>query len=271
VGVNLDITERKRLQDHLEEVVAERTAKLREALAELEHMSYSMVHDMRAPLRAMDSFAGIMQAECADCQRPPGRNYLERIRESSSRLDALITDALNYNEVVRENLPTTSVELGRLLRGMLQSYPNLHPRAADITLEFTELFVLGNESLLTQCFGNLLGNAVKFVAPGVRPRVRIWAEPSTINPQPSTIIYVEDNGIGIPKEAQEKIFRMFQRMHRESEYPGTGIGLTIVRKAVERMNGRVGLESEPGKGSKFWVELPRPSRAQAQKPLQRAA
>jgi signal transduction histidine kinase len=84
-------------------------------------------------------------------------------------------------------------------------------------------------------------------------------------------VWVEDNGIGIPKDAQEKIFRMFQRMHRESEYPGTGIGLAIVRKAVERMNGRICLDSEPGKGSRFCVELPQPAEAQNQQPLQHAA
>jgi PAS domain S-box-containing protein len=276
-----DITERKRLQDHLEEVVQERTAKLHDALGELEHMSYSMVHDMRAPLRAMQSFASMLQEECAACQQPPARDYLQRIRDSSNRLDRLITDALSYNKVVRENLPLTPVPLAELLRGMVKSYPNLHPPAVDITIDLAELVVLGNESLLTQCFGNLLDNAVKFVAPGVHPRVRVWAKSSTLNSpsseaqpakegQPSTLIFVEDNGIGIPKDAQEKIFRMFQRMHHESEYPGTGIGLAIARKAVERMGGRICLDSEPGKGSRFCVELPTPSPAQAVE-LQHAA
>ena len=164
---------------------------------------------------------------------------------------------------------------------MIETYPNLQPAAADISIEFDELVVLGNESLLTQCFGNLLGNAVKFVAPGVKPRIRVWAEqmtgsmdkgidgPESRPPIRSTSIHqsihsnqlpvriwVEDNGIGIPKACTEKIFRMFQRMHRENEYPGTGIGSSHARKAVERMGGRVGLESEPGQGSKFWIELP---------------
>jgi signal transduction histidine kinase len=264
-------------------------------------MSYSMVHDMRAPLRAMQSFAEIMQEGCADCQRPPGLDYLHRIRESSNRLDRLITDALSYNKVVRENLPVTPVDIGKLLRGMVQTYPNLQPPAAEITLAFEELWVLGNESLLTQCFGNLLDNAVKFVAPGVRPRVRVRAElvesgellvdspgPSPSGHQPSTMnhlsskaqpakedqlvrIYIEDNGIGIPKDAQERIFRMFQRMHPESDYSGTGIGLAIVRKAVERMNGRLGLESEPGQGSRFWVELPGTAEAKKREPFAEAA
>jgi PAS domain S-box-containing protein len=254
---------------HLEVLVHERTARLQEAIAELEHMSYSMVHDMRAPLRAMQAFATLAQEECAACDRPLIQEYLRRIRNSTDRLDRLVTDSLSYNKVVREDLPTAPVDLGALLRAMLKSYPHLHPSLAEIHLDFTQLFVLGNEALLTQTFGNLLGNAVKFVAPGVRPRIRIWAQSSTLKypssaasaraDWPSTLISIEDNGIGIPRSAWDKMFRMFERMHREDEYPGTGIGLAIAKKAVERMGGRIGVESEPAKGSRFWVELPTPA------------
>jgi PAS domain S-box-containing protein len=255
-GTHTDITELKRLQEHLEEAVHERTARLQETLGELEQMSYSMVHDMRAPLRAMQGYAEMLREQLPDCRRHPGSDYIQHIGEAANRLDRLITDALNYNRVVREALPITAVDLGVLLLGIVRTYPNLQPPAADITVEpAPQLLVLGNESLLTQCFGNLLDNAVKFVGPSVHPRIRIWTKPSMLNQQPSTIIYVTDNGIGIPKEAQKNIFRMFQRLHSERDYPGTGIGLTIVKKAVQRMGGRLGLESEPGRGSTFWVEL----------------
>jgi PAS domain S-box-containing protein len=257
-----------RSKQELEDSVRERTAELREAIGELEHMSYSMIHDMRAPLRAMQSFAMLLQEECAGSMQPAGLDYSRRICESAKRLDRLITDALNYNQVVRQYSEPTAVELGKLLRGMLETYPNLQPETADIGIEFKELVVLGNESLLTQCFGNLLGNAAKFVAPSVKPRIRVWAEEKHGSVETSgnrdggrVRIWVEDNGIGIPKHAQEKIFGMFQRLHRENEYPGTGIGLAIVRKAAERMGGKVSLESEPGKGSRFWVELPKVDRA----------
>jgi signal transduction histidine kinase len=123
--------------------------------------------------------------------------------------------------------------------------------------------MLGNEAALTQCFSNLLGNALKFVAPGTRPQVRVWAErvggpkAETQDSQPaipSTVrLSFADNGIGIPKDAHERIFKMFQRL--DKSYDGTGVGLTVVRKAVEKMGGKVGLESEPGRGSRFWIEL----------------
>ena len=267
---NNDITERKCLQEHLEEVVEARTAKLREAIADLQHMSYSMVHDMRAPLRAMQGFSVLLEEECPNYQHSPASDYLHHIRDSSSRLDRLITDALNYNRVVCEELPMVPVEIGRLLRGILQTYPNLHPSVADISIDLGDLTVLGNESLLTQCFGNLLDNAVKFVAPFVRPCIHVWAEEIQGRGSGIVRIWIEDNGIGIPKAAQENIFRMFLRMHTEAEYPGTGIGLTIVKKAVERMNGRVGLESEPGKGSKFWIDLPKAVEAKCHTHLQEA-
>jgi signal transduction histidine kinase len=261
-GTLAQALERRRLEAelqrhaaNLDRLVRERTAKLEEAMAELEHMSYSMVHDMRAPLRAMETFATLAEEVCAGCARPEGLDYFHRIRESTRRLDRLVTDALNYNRVLREELPTAPVQLKRLLQSIIDTYPDLSSTVAEIHLDFEERCILGNESLLTQCFGNLLGNAVKFVAPGVRPRVRVWGacppnEPSKV------LVWVEDNGIGIPKEAQGRIFQMFQRMHRESEYPGTGIGLTIAKKAVERMGGRIGLKSEPGQGTRFWVELP---------------
>ncbi len=253
---NTDVTERKRLQEHLEEEVEMRTEEVRETLAELEQMSYSMIHDMRAPLRAMQGFAHILEEDCPDCQHPPGADYLQRIREGSVRLDRLVTDALNYNRVLREDASVTRLDIGKLLRGLIDTYPSLQSHVADINLEFEGLYVLGNESLLTQCVGNILENAVKFVAPGVRPSVRIWSE-ERYDDSGMVRIWIEDNGIGIQAEAQDKIFRMFQRMHHEDEYGGTGIGLAIVKKCIQRMDGHVGFESEIGKGSKFWIELPK--------------
>ncbi|HYG36917.1 MAG TPA: ATP-binding protein, partial [Clostridia bacterium] len=250
-----------RVNASLEQTVRERTAELREAIEDLHRFSYAIIHDMRAPLRAMHSFATLMQGECASCELTQNRDLLQRIREAAERLDNLIQDALNYSRVLQERLPITPVDLSRLLRGMIESYPNLQPSAADITMIAPLPVVLGNEAALTQCFSNLLDNAVKFVAPGVRPRVRIWAE--MLEPRPGSRpeepqqqfirIWIQDNGIGIAPQHQTHIFEIFHRLNKQ--YEGTGIGLAIVRKAVERMSGRVGLESEVGEGSRFWLEL----------------
>jgi len=142
------------------------------------------------------------------------------------------------------------VDLSTLMRGLIETYPNLHADNAEICVEGELPLVLANEALVTQCFANLLGNAVKFVPVGRKPHVRIRAE--TRNG--GTKVWIEDTGIGIPKQAQSLLFKMFQKL--ESKYEGTGIGLAIVRKVVERMEGTVGVESEEGQGRRFWVELP---------------
>jgi signal transduction histidine kinase len=171
------------------------------------------------------------------------------------------------------------------VKAIIRERPELQPPRADVRIESPLPRVLGHRALLTQCFSNLLGNAVKYVAPHVQPRIRLWAEVvdsgelmvhrppgyqpstinhqldqghqlSTINPQPVRV-WVEDNGIGIEKEFQERIFGLFERHAPSPEYPGTGVGLAIVRKAAERMGGTVGVESAPGQGSRFWVELSR--------------
>jgi signal transduction histidine kinase len=150
-------------------------------------------------------------------------------------------------------LPLHRLDICQLLHGMLQTYPNLQSSEAEIHIDCDKVVVRGNEAGLTQCFSNLLGNAVKFVPPGGKPWVRVWAEDRGERVR----VWVEDHGIGIPQDAHEKIFGMFQRLHRSDAYPGTGIGLALVRKVVLRMGGSVGVESAPGQGSRFWVELPK--------------
>jgi signal transduction histidine kinase len=262
----------------LERRVAERTASLEETINDLEDFSHSITHDLRAPLRAIRSFAEILRDDCGQCGQPQAQEHIDRIVTAASRMDKLIQDVLQYSRVARSEMRLVPVDVEKLLRGIIETYPAFQPPSVEIQIQGPLPRVLGNEAALTQCFSNLLGNAIKFVAPGTRPEVRIWAEqvntdgglknetphaegtkqkPENGTPVHAPLLFARlwfaDNGVGIPKEAQERIFRMFQRLDRS--YDGTGVGLTVVRKAIEKMGGRVGLESEPGNGSRFWLEL----------------
>jgi signal transduction histidine kinase len=252
-----DVTEQRiarevlaRNKKHLEKLVEERTARLREMVNELQHVSYAITHDMRAPLRAMSAFASLLSEQTsAGATGPETHEYCRRIVAASARLDKLIQDALHYTKTVLQEMPLSPVDLSKLVRSLIETYPDLQPEKADIHIAGELPVVLGNESLLTQCFSNLLGNAVKFVAPGVRAEVRVEAETSG----DTATIRIHDNGIGIPQHAQRRLFGMFQRL--TGDYEGSGVGLAIVRKIVERMDGKVGVASEPGKGSCFWLQL----------------
>lgn len=306
-GTNTDITELREAQEalrqakdrladqagKLEAAVQERTAQLQATIGELEHFSYTITHDMRAPLRAMQGFAGILSTESADRLTPDTADYVKRIIESAGRMDALIRDSLQYGKLIRETVRLTPVDPASLLRGIIQSYPSLQPPKVNIQIVQPLPPVLANEGGLTQCFSNLLTNAIKFVAPGITPEIRIWAElreqsevgvsppspgregagqgepsharithqdsrqsgnPSTRPSSPGFVrFWFEDNGIGIPTQYQRRIFEMFQQL--DKSYEGTGIGLALVRKAAERMGGRAGVESEPCKGSRFWLDF----------------
>jgi signal transduction histidine kinase len=150
---------------------------------------------------------------------------------------------------VRRELPLEVVDPAELLRGMLDSYPELQPSRAQIRIENELPLVMGNEAGLTQCFSNVLNNAVKFIEPGKTPEIRIWSEER----EGWVRIWFGDNGIGIPRPMLPRLFDMFSRGH--NKYEGTGIGLALVRKVVQRMGGKVGVESEEGKGSQFWLDL----------------
>ena len=279
-----DITERKRTENALrhakemlanhaaeqELLVAKRTAMLQETVAELQAFSYSVSHDMRSPLRAMQAFAQFLLEDYSSKLDAQGISYLQRIMRSAVRLDRLIQDVLSYSSVLHSTTAMEPVDLDRLIRDLIQTYPNGHKTEIQIQGKLPN--VLGNEAFLTQCFSNLLSNAAKFVAPGTNPHIEVRAQdrisvsgetdvetakPSMPpGPDNATVrIWVEDNGIGIAPENRDRIFGMFERVNSAQKYEGTGIGLAIVRKAAERMGAQLGFESELGKGSRFWVDL----------------
>jgi PAS domain S-box-containing protein len=301
-GVCLDITERreaqevlKRSKEELTALVAERTAKLQELVEELEHFSYTITHDMRAPLRAMRGFAEVVNELAVGSPDGKQKEFLERIITAAERMDALIVDALSYSKAVRQEFLLSPVDVAKLVRGMLDTYPEFQRTRAEITVERNIPLVMGNEAGLTQCFSNLLGNAVKFVEPGKKAVVRVWGEVLADGHQAHghqagshpvdghkahggeanghqagshqanghrvddrdgdgwVRLWVEDRGTGISEDMLSRVFDMFSR--GSNPQAGTGIGLALVRKVVGRMGGKVGVESEIGKGSRFWVEL----------------
>lgn len=251
VGTSTDIDDQKRAEEKLEKTIQERTAKLRETVTELEAFSYSIAHDMRAPLRAMSGFSMLLEEDYGELLPEEAKGYLTRITKSAGRLDRLIQDVLNYSRISRGEMPLQSTDVEQLIREIVDSYPHLRSSALELQIDGPLPLVLANSAALTQCISNILTNAVKFVPPGTRPRVRVRSERRDLFAR----IWFEDNGIGISEEGKKRIFNMFQRLHGSDDFEGTGIGLTIVRKAVERMGGRVGVESNVGEGSRFWLEL----------------
>jgi signal transduction histidine kinase len=243
----------KDLNRDLESRIAERTAALVATVGELEAFSYSVSHDMRAPLRAMHGYAQILLEQYpSKILDATAEDYLSRIARAAARMDLLIQDVLNYTKVLRGHVTVEPVDVRRLLEDTLETYPDWRPPACiEIATPFPK--VTGNEALLMQCVSNLVSNAMKFVERDTTPHVKIRAE--TIDRD--VRIWFEDNGIGIAPRDHSRIFRMFERIHPASEFEGTGIGLTIVRKAIERLKGQVGFESTPGQGSKFWIQLPK--------------
>jgi PAS domain S-box-containing protein len=253
-----DITVRKQAEElmkseakRLDALVEQRTARLQETIGELEAFSYSISHDMRAPLRAMQGYAKALLADYQERLDPEATHYLDRISRSSNRLDSLIQDVLAYSRVTKDQISLHPVDLERLIDDILSSHPEFQAPQVRVTMEKPLHRVLGHEAYLTQCITNLLGNAVKFVPPRVVPEIRIRSE----RLDGKVRLWFEDNGIGIDPSHHERIFQIFGQVYPEKKYGGTGIGLAIVRKAVQRMNGEAGVKSGMDKGSRFWLIL----------------
>lgn len=235
----------------LESLVEQRTAELRLSNAQLETFVYSIAHDLRAPLRTMQGFSQLLVQDHAAGLSPTGRDYANFIDVAAQTMDRMLADLLAFSHISQQRIELMPVALETVVKSALLACEN-EIRASAATIECPAAWpnVLAHAATLRQVFVNLIGNAVKFVAsspPHVRLRVESRAD-AVVR------VWVEDNGIGIPTEFQGRIFQVFQRLHTTA-YPGTGIGLAIVQKGLERMGGTVGLESAPGQGSQFWIEL----------------
>lgn len=269
VGSSMDITERKDFQSELERLVAERTAALQEITDQLNGFVHTLAHDFRAPLRTQSGLAELLLNEYGQ-ELGEGRQLAESLVKSADRQLGMIQDLMEHVSLCRTDMNLEPVPLGNLVEEV----------RADLALEFQHsdavldthgvdgMTVSANRSALHLVLLNFLSNALKFIKPGTRPRILVRAEfCSSITdgrgelPRASHLgspgqlvrLWVEDNGIGIQPEHLDKVFGWFQRFN--PSIPGSGLGLALVKKAAERMGGRVGVESAPGQGSRFWIEL----------------
>jgi PAS domain S-box-containing protein len=240
----------------LEKKVLERTIELHRTINDLQAFSYSVSHDLRAPLRAMQAYAQILKDDYGEKLDETGRDYLSRMANSAQRLDALIQDILTYSRLGGEQQSIQPVNLDQLVTDILEQYPSFKEASSAIEVRRPLSPVMGHEPALTQVISNLLGNALKFVPPDRKARIIL----STELRENTVVLSVSDNGIGVRPEDHARIFKMFEQVDGK-KYAGTGIGLAIVKRAVEQMHGNVGVESTVGEGSRFWIELlkPRPS------------
>ena len=245
----------KELQVHaqrLEQRVRERTASLEETNNHLEAFCYTIAHDLRAPLRAQHGFAQALLDDYGTALGETGRDFAERIKSAAARLENLVDDLLSYSRISRSEMPIARVNLRHIVSRVCDEMSFVISDAAGkVEIQAFDYHISGHEATLRITLSNLLSNGLKFNRPGIPPQIQIRAEERGERVR----LWVIDNGIGIASEYFQQIFGVFHRLHKTGDYPGTGVGLAIVKKAIERMGGQVGVEAEVGAGSRFWIEL----------------
>ena len=244
-----DITERRRVADELQR----RGELLEAANKELESFSYSVSHDLRAPLRHIDGYASLLRKAVTESLNEKAARYLQTISDSAKQMGQLIDDLLVFSRMGRQEMLQTAVDLNQLIRTILYDL-RLDLQGREISWTIATLpEVLGDPAMLRQVFMNLIANAVKFTS--TRPRAHIEVGIDRPN-SGEVVIFVRDNGVGFDMQYAGKLFGVFQRLHRMDEFEGTGIGLANVRRIVHRHGGRTWAEGEPDKGATFYLTLP---------------
>lgn len=269
----------------LEVKIQERTTKLQDTIVQLEAFSYTVAHDLRAPIRALKGYVHVLLDELETDGKGSVHNYLLKLDRAANRLEALTRDLLQFSTVSRQEVRLERTEIGEILQDIRLLRPSLHEEVLEVKHPLEP--VIAQPTLLQQCLSNLLDNALKFTAPGKMPHIVIWTEKilghsspgreanSQVPPvpyfstnesslssdgnskpfSPRIRIWVEDNGIGIAPESSKKIFGIFERLNPADKYEGTGIGLAIVARAAQRMGGSCGVEPGAQSGSRFWLDL----------------
>jgi len=260
-GAAQDITERRRAEEEirklnveLEQRVAERTAQLEAKNRELETFAYSISHDLKAPLRGIDGYSRLLLEGYMDRLDEEGRTFLHTIRHAVAQMNQLINDLLAYSRLERRAILPAVLNPCALVELLVaERVDEINERGVTVSVEMDcEAFTTDTEGL-TQALRNLLDNALKFTRSVPEPRIEIGGRQA----EKGCMLWVHDNGIGFDMQFHDRIFEVFQRLHRAEDYPGTGVGLAIVRKAMERIGGRVWAESRPGEGATFYLEIPR--------------
>lgn len=259
VGAGIDVSDLKRAQaevnrlnSELEQRVEERTKQLNEANKEMAAFTYTASHDLRSPIRAIVGFARAIREDSGHLLDDENRDYLERIISASDRMMQLIDDLLKYTRVGKQIVQLRPLALSDIFRAVLQEFePRVKSVNGAVDLSPHMPRVLGDPTLLQQIFANLIDNALTYRKPNQPLLIRI-----TCREEPNDVVVtIADNGIGIAPEHHRRIFEVFQRLHSNDVYPGTGIGLATVERAVEKLGGKAWVESELGKGSAFHIRL----------------